>query len=82
MSKITVSQRKYFVTRIEGSIDDKIALLKQSNASNVQAEVDSVQMSYSMGGASIIVAETDGDNLLYNSANDKGSTTVALTLAF
>ena len=37
MSKITVSQRKYFVTRIEGSINDKIALLKQSNAADVQA---------------------------------------------
>jgi len=52
------------------------------NASNVQVEVDSLQMSYSMGGASIIVAETDGDNLLYSTANDKGATTVALTLAF
>ena len=52
------------------------------NASNVEVDVDSVQMSYSMGGASIIVAETDGDNLVYNSANDKGATTVALTLAF
>ena len=37
MSRITVSQRKYFVTRIENSINDKIALLKQSNASEVQA---------------------------------------------
>ena len=38
MSKnITVSQRKYFVTRIEESINDKISLLKQSNASEVQA---------------------------------------------
>ena len=37
MSKISVSQRKYFVERIEKSIDDKISLLKQSNASEVQA---------------------------------------------
>ena len=37
MSKISVSQRKYFVERIEKSIDDKVAMLKQSNASDVQA---------------------------------------------
>ena len=37
MSKISVSQRKYFVERIEKSIDDKVAMLKQSNAADVQA---------------------------------------------
>ena len=37
MSNITVSQRKYFVTRIENSINDKISLLKQTNAADVQA---------------------------------------------
>ena len=37
MSKISVTQRKYFVSRIEKSIDDKIAMLKQSNAADVQA---------------------------------------------
>ena len=37
MSKISVTQRKYFVARIEKSIDDKIAMLKQSNAADVQA---------------------------------------------
>jgi len=52
------------------------------NASNVEVDVDSVQMSYSMGGASIKVAETDGDNLVYSTAGDKSATTVALTLAF
>tara|TARA_R110002051_G_C8592879_1_gene479058 strand:+ start:301 stop:816 length:516 start_codon:yes stop_codon:yes gene_type:complete len=36
MSKISVQQRKYFVERIETSIDDKINELKQSNAAQVQ----------------------------------------------
>ena len=36
MAKISVQQRKYFVTRIENSIDDKIEMLKQSNAAEVQ----------------------------------------------
>ena len=34
--KISVQQRKYFVTRIENSINDKIEMLKQSNAAEVQ----------------------------------------------
>jgi len=52
------------------------------NASSVQAEVSSFQLSYSMGGASLKVAETQGDNLNYGTGNDKDATTVALTLAF
>ena len=34
--KISVQQRKYFVERIENSINDKIDELKQSNAAEVQ----------------------------------------------
>ena len=34
--KISVQQRKYFVERIESSINDKIEMLKQSNAAEVQ----------------------------------------------
>ena len=36
MAKISVQQRKYFVERIESSINDKIEMLKQSNAAEVQ----------------------------------------------
>jgi hypothetical protein len=41
-------------------------------------------MAYSMGGASIKVAETSVDNGTYVSttANDKDGTTIALSLAF
>ena len=35
-NKISVQQRKYFVTRIENSINEKIEMLKQSNAAEVQ----------------------------------------------
>jgi hypothetical protein len=43
-----------------------------------------LQAAYSVGGMSIKIAETDGDNLKYQSgaANSKDATTVALTLAF
>ena len=34
--KISVQQRKYFVERIESSINEKIEMLKQSNAAEVQ----------------------------------------------
>lgn len=36
MAKISVQQRKYFVTRIENSINEKISELKQTKAAQVQ----------------------------------------------
>ena len=36
MAKISVQQRKYFVERISSSINEKIEMLKQSNAAEVQ----------------------------------------------
>jgi outer membrane protein OmpU len=54
---------------------------KKVNGTNVEAEVDSIQLAYSMGGASIKIAETDASNINYGTA-DKGATTLALTLAF
>ena len=55
-----------------------------ANHTNVEAEAQSIQVAYSMGGASIKIAETQGDNLKYQSgsANSKDATTIALTLAF
>jgi hypothetical protein len=35
-----------------------------------------------MGGASIKIAETSGDNMAYSSGTNKDATTVALSLAF
>jgi len=51
---------------------------------NVELEAESVQLAYSMGGASIKIAETSVDNGTYVSttANDTDGTTIALTLAF
>ena len=54
---------------------------KVNNVSTVEAEVNSIQLAYSMGGASIKIAETDADNINYGTA-DRGATTLALTLAF
>ena len=48
----------------------------------VEMELDSLQLSYTMGGATVSVAETEGENLKYNTASDKDATTVALSLAF
>tara|TARA_Y100000296_G_C5005534_1_gene172376 strand:+ start:52 stop:582 length:531 start_codon:yes stop_codon:yes gene_type:complete len=46
MAKISVQQRKYFVTRIENSINDKIETLKQSNAAEVQNISDAAYNKY------------------------------------
>jgi outer membrane protein OmpU len=55
-----------------------------ANATSVEAEAQSLQVAYSMGGASIKVAETTGDNLKYTSGSgqDRDATTIALSLAF
>ena len=54
----------------------------KTNGTSVELEADSIQAAYSMGGATIKLAETDGDNLKYNTATDRGATTLALSLAF
>jgi hypothetical protein len=52
--------------------------------SGVELEAESIQMSYTMGGASIKVAETSVDNAEYatTTAKDRDGTTFALSLAF
>jgi outer membrane protein OmpU len=53
-----------------------------TNGTNVEAEATSLQLAYSMGGASLKIAETSGDNLAYSTATDRDATTLALSLAF
>jgi len=59
---------------------------KKSNdgLSGKEIEADSLQLAYSMGGASLKIAETQVDNGTYASttANDKDGTTIMLSLAF
>ena len=45
-NKISVQQRKYFVERIQNSINDKIEVLKQSNAAEVQNISDAAYNKY------------------------------------
>jgi len=49
---------------------------------NRRIEVESYQIAYSMGGASIRLAETQGENLHFSSTNDKDTTTLSVSLAF
>jgi len=51
-------------------------------ATSTELDGDSIQIAYSMGGASIKIAETSVSDGKYNTANDLDATTVALTLAF
>jgi len=52
--------------------------------SGVELEAESIQMAYTMGGASIKIAETSVDNAEYatTTAKDREGTTIALSLAF
>jgi len=55
-----------------------------NKSSSVELTADSLQIAYSMGGASIRLAETSADNISYTSAtvNDRDGTTLSLSLAF
>jgi len=56
----------------------------QGDNESVEMNIESMQLAYTVGGASIKIAETEVTDALYSStaSNDKGATTVALTLAF
>ena len=49
---------------------------------NRRVEVDSYQIAYTMGGASLRLANTKGDNLYFSSANDKDVKILSVSLAF
>ena len=67
-----------------GYHESEQGFVNPNDTENVTADVSSVQVAYSMGGASLKIAETSVDNGTYVSttANDKDGTTVALSLAF
>ena len=45
-------------------------------------EIDSIQIAYNMGGATLKIAETSADNADYTAGQEVDTTTVALSLAF
>ena len=57
---------------------------KQTNTANVTAEATSIQMAYSVGGASIRLADGDVDNAAYQTAAayDLEGTVLSVSLAF
>jgi hypothetical protein len=65
-----------------GHHESKRTLANEATA--IQVEADSIQIAYSMGGATLKIAETEADNADYVSttAGDKEGTTVMLSLAF
>ena len=56
----------------------------QSNSTNVETSASSVQIAYTMGGASFRLAEASVDNKTYTTgaANSRDATTVSVSLAF
>ena len=55
---------------------------KSNSGSTGNVEAESIQISYSVGGASIKVAENKADNVNYVSGTNREGRTIALTLAF
>ena len=67
-----------------GEMESKKGWVSQNGNPSVKMTIDSIQAAYTMGGATIKIAETNCKNCGYatGSANDKEGTTVALSLAF
>ena len=57
---------------------------EQTSTTNVTNEAESYQIAYSMGGASIRLAQGDGDNMAYQTgaAYDRDNTILSVALAF
>jgi hypothetical protein len=57
---------------------------EQTNTTNVTAEASSIQVAYTMGGASIRLAQASVDNAKYQTTAmyDKDATTLSISLAF
>jgi outer membrane protein OmpU len=57
---------------------------QQTSTTNVTAEASSLQVAYSMGGASLRIAQAESDNEDYNTGAeyDKDATTISVSLAF
>jgi len=53
-----------------------------SSANSRSTDAQSIQISYSVGGASLVFAETEVDNQNYQAGTDREGRTVAVTLAF
>jgi len=53
---------------------------KQGDADNASA--DAFQASYTMGGATFAISETQADNIAYVSTDSKDTTTISMSLAF
>jgi len=55
---------------------------ERTSSANVTAEADSIQAAYTMGGATIRIAEVDVENQTYTAASDFEATILSLGLAF
>jgi hypothetical protein len=68
------------------SVNDDLAISYGMNDSNgssdSEVQAKSLQISYTVGGASIVFADSDVDNQNYVSGTNRSGRTVAVTLAF
>ena len=67
-----------------GTMESKKGYVSGDGGEPVTMDLESFQVAYTMGGATIKLAETSGDNLKYATGTgaSKDATTVALSLAF
>ena len=64
-----------------GRMESKKGYVSQ-DSNTVIMEIDSYQIAYTMGGATIKIAETESTNNAYSAGTTREATTVALSLAF
>jgi len=64
-----------------GRMESKKGYVSQINNTTTM-EIDSYQIAYTMGGATIKIAETESTNNGYSAGTNREATTVALSLAF
>ena len=67
-----------------GFHDSQQGFVNETDQASVLSEVESFQIAYTMGGASIRIAEVEADNIKYQTgtAFDKDATVISVSLAF
>jgi len=69
----------FSTSRKAGYVNGSVSMPAEANR---RIEVESYQIAYTIGGASLRLAEIKGDNLFFSSTNDKDATILSVGLAF
>mgnify|MGYP001383345345 FL=1 len=61
---------------------NEITSLKDQEGTNIEQDLDSISISYTMGGMTIGIVDAEADNAAYSSGKTQSATSVSMSIAF